>query len=347
MHPVESERNPVHGPQLERIPMHRYGQLRRRMFADRAVCTVGLGPCRERGEESPRAVTRAIALGCNVLDTAPHIHRGDHERCIGEAVRLAVSEGLCERDALIINTTVGRVPDLIENNIRTHGFARLKALVEDRFIARGVCSWHDLAHGDHIIAPGYIRHGLEQSLTRIGLDHIDCVFLESPSIQRSAVSPGEYRRRMIAAFATLEQLCDEGRARCYGISSPVALDLGELVALAQAAAGAGHRLRAVRAPFSLLRHDMRPVVDDAATLGLYVFATGCLDGGAPRYEIPEALEAQLGHDADPATAIRWVESFPGVGTALFGSRDARHIQANLAAATRPPLDLVVYQGAPS
>lgn len=341
MHPVESEQ------QRERITMQRYGQLRYRLFDDRAICTVGLGPCRERGEENPRAVMRAIALGCNVLDTAPHVHRGNHERCIGEAVRLAVSEGLCERDGLIINTTVGRVPDLIENNIRTHGFARLKALVEDRYIARGICSWHDLAHGDHIISPGFILHSLEQSLTRMGLDQIDCVFLESPLVQRSAVSAVEYRRRMIAAFATLEQLCAEGRARCYGISSPVALDLRELVALAEAAAGAGHRLRAVRAPFSLLRHDMRPLVDEAAMLGLYVFAAGCLDGGAPRYELPDELEPQLGHDPDPVTAIRWVEAAPGVGTALFGSRDARHIQANLSAAMRPPLEPAVYSGGPS
>ena len=327
--------------------MHRSGELRYRTFDGRAACTVGLGPCKERGDENPRAVTRAIALGCNVLDTAPHVHRGLHERCVGEGVRIALAEGLCERDWLIVNTTVGWVPDLIENNIRTHGFARLRALVEERYIAPGVFSWHDLAHAGHVVAPGYIRHSVEQSLARMGLDRVDCVFLDAPTRQRAAVSPAEYRRRLLAALAALEQLCDRGLARCYGVSSPVEFDLGELVAMAVEVAGPGHRLRALRAPFSLLRPDMRPLVDAAARLGLHVFAAGCLDGGAPRYELPEALEPHFGHEPDPVTAIRWVHSAPGVGTALFGSRDARHVQANLAAAARPPLDPEVYLGGAS
>jgi aryl-alcohol dehydrogenase-like predicted oxidoreductase len=327
--------------------MHRYDQLRYRAFDERAACTVGLGPCKERGDEDPRAMARAVALGCNVLDTAPHVHRGGHERCVGEAVRIALASGICERDWLVVNTTVGWVPDLIENNIRTHGFARLRALVEERYIAPGVFSWPDLAHAGHVVAPNYIRHSVEQSLARMGLDRVDCVFLDSPHRQRAAVSPAEYRRRMLAAFAALEQLCARGLARCYGISSPVALDLDELVAMAAEVAGAGHRLRAVRAPFSLLRPDMRPLVDAAARLGLYVFAAGCLDGGAPRYELPDELAPHFGHEPDPVAAIRWVQSSPGVGTALFGSRDARHIQANLAAAARPPLDPAVYLGGAS
>lgn len=347
MRPIDPSPSPVRARPLELEATRRPARLRYRRFEDRAVCTVGLGPCRERGAEDPRAVARAVALGCNVLDTAPQVHRGEHERCVGEAVRLALSAGQCARDGLVVNTAVGRVPDLVHNNIRTLGFARLRALVEERYVARGTFAWHDLADSGHVLAPGFLRHSLGESLARLGLEHVDCVFLDSPTVHRGAVSPREYRRRLTTAFEALEGLCAEGRARCYGIATAVDLDLADLSDLAASIAGPAHRLRAVRVPFSLLRQDLRPLVDAAERLGLYVFAAGCLDGGAPRYQLPDELAARFGDDPDPAAAIRWAQDAPGVGTALFGSRDPRHVQANLAAATRPPLDPLIYRGGPS
>lgn len=323
--------------------MRQFPHLRYRPFAGRGVCTVGLGACRERGDEAPQAVATAVALGCNLLDTAPHYHGGAHERCMGDAVRLVVQAGICSREALIVNTQVGRVPELIENDILTLGFGRLKRLVEERFVSRGIFRWQDLAGGAHTIAPGYIRHSVEQTLARTGLDNVDCVFLDSLTVQRKHVSPIEFQRRVITAFETLEALCESGVMRCYGISTDVAIDLKELMQLARTASGPAPRLRALRAPYSLLRHeDMKPLIEEAAALGLHVFAAGCLDGGTPRYQFPDELEAVVGDLSDTAAAIQWTQSAPGVGTALFGTRDARHIRANIAAAALPPLRPKLY-----
>ena len=47
-------------------------------FADRRVCTVGLGPCRERGQDDPRAVVQAVAQAARIAGAAHRkgwIHR--------------------------------------------------------------------------------------------------------------------------------------------------------------------------------------------------------------------------------------------------------------------------------
>ena len=75
---------------------------------------------------------------------------------------------------------------------------------------------------------------------------------------------------------------------------------------------------------------------------MYVFAAGALDGGVPQYSFPEELDRHIGDRSDAAAAIAWVQSFPGVGTALFGSRDARHMRENLRAAAAPLLGAELY-----
>ncbi|MEO8698783.1 MAG: aldo/keto reductase [Kofleriaceae bacterium] len=304
-------------------------------FCDRRASKVGLGACREAGDESPSAIALAIEQGCTVLDTAPHYHAGRHERAIGEAVRGA------DRDALIISTKVGRVPELVTTTKDTLGFARLRTYIEDTFLARKLFAWDDLAHAHHTFAPAYLRHSVEQSLERMGLAQLDCVFLDGPEVQLR-VAGASFDRRMFAAIEALEGLCAAGLVRCYGIATATDLDLGKLVGLAQTAAGDAHRLRALSVPFSLLRQDRRDLVARAADLGLYIYATGCLDGGSPAYQIPDELSARLGDLADPAIAIRWTQSAPFVGTAVFGARDPRHVRANLAAARLPLLDAGFY-----
>jgi aryl-alcohol dehydrogenase-like predicted oxidoreductase len=296
--------------------------------------TIGLGACREAGDEDPEVIALAIRLGCNVVDTAPHYHGGAHERAVGAAIRLA---GACQRDALVVSTKVGRVPELVEHNRRTLGFGKLKAYIEQQFIARGLFAWDDLAHSQHTFAPAYVRYSVERSLDRLGLDRVDCVFLDAPELQLGIASRHGFASRMRAAFEMLESLCDARRVACYGIATAIPLDLEQLVELAREIAGARHRLRALQVPLSLLQQGLLGTVARAAELGLHVVARGCLDGGSPGYRIPPALADLVGDVPDATAAIRWTRSAPGVGTALFGSRDARHVRSNIAAAKLPLL----------
>lgn len=323
----------------------RFPGLRYRRFEDRDVCAIGLSACRERGDEDPAALLHAIERGCNVLDTAPQFHHLEHERCVGEAVRQAQAAGICPRESLVVNTQVGFVPDLIETTISKHGFGRVKEVVEERFIRPGIFAWADLAVGRHVMAPRYIRHSVGESLERMGLSYVDGVFLASPTIALRTMSQAQFERRVEAAFQTLEDLSSANRIRYYGVATSDAVDVDMVLRLVSGAAGRGSRFRALRVPFSLLRQDTRRLVDAAAELGLHVFASGCLDGGSPGYILPAELESQAGHHPDPAVAIQWVQSTPSVGTALIGSRDRRHIRANIAAAGLPLLEPTVYRTA--
>ena len=281
-------------------------------------------------------------MGCNVLDTAPHYHGGAHELAVGEAIRTAMLGGTCQRDALVVNTKVGKVLDLIEHNPRKLGFGRCKALIEERYVARGLFGWHEVAAGIHTFAPAFIRYSLAASLERLSLEQVDCVFLDSPELQRTSVSSTEYDRRLRAAFETLEEVCELGQARAYGIATASELDLDALMSIARDVAGSDPRLRALRVPLSLLRPGLLDLARRAADAGLYVFASGCVDGGAPGYQLPAELDASLGHLSDPSAAVRWATSAPHVGTALVGSRDIRHIRQNLSAAAMPHIDAGFY-----
>jgi aryl-alcohol dehydrogenase-like predicted oxidoreductase len=315
-------------------------ELTTRWFAGRRATAVGLGACREPGDDRASVIELAIRLGCRVLDTAPHYHGGSHECVVGEAVRQAVAVGVCTRDELIVSTKVGRIPELLVHNRDTLGYARLKAYIEETFLARRLFSWDELAQANHTFAPTYLRHSVRVSLDRLGLSRLDCVFLEAPEVQRNITDPTGFRRRMAVAFETLETLCASGRLGCYGVATDdLELDLHALVTMARTLAGEAHHFAAVQLPLSLLRQDalQAGAVARASALGLYVYARGCLDGGTPKYQLPDQLCEPLMDAPDASVALRWTQSAPGVGTALFGSRDPRHIRANLAAARLPLL----------
>lgn len=319
---------------------HRFPRLRYRPLSlgptPKAACSIGLGAARARGEEDPAIVVAAIAAGINVLDTAPHFHAGAHQGCVGQAVRTAIESGVCSREDLIVNATLGPVPELIEHNAAAHGFGHVKAIVESQFIAKGLLQWHDLSASRETIAPAYLRHRVAQTLTQTGLSYLDCLFVDSLAIHQRSVSPRELTRRLRGAFEMLETLCEEGWIRSYGLSTSEPLELAPILEV-EARSTRRSRLRALRVGYSLLAPGLRPLIDLAQRRGLCVFATGCLDGGTPGYELPPELDEAVGTHPDAAAAIAWTQSGPGIDTAIFATRDPRHLRANLAAATLPPL----------
>lgn len=281
-------------------------------------------------------VFSAIASGINVLDTARHFHAGSHERAVGQGIVTAIDAGLCSREDLLVCSTIGPVPELITRNVQQLGFGRVKAFVEERFISRGLFDWHDLSASRYTLAPRYLREVTERSLHDLGLTQVDCLFVDALAVHARAVSTAELRRRLQAAFAEIAALHQEGTIRSWGIASSEALDLEPIISAATEV-GAHESLRGLRVPFSLLQPRLRAMIDAAAERGWYVLATGVLDGGAPQYQLPDELDVALGMHSDPAAAIQWVQSAPGITTAVFGTRDQRHLRANVAAACLPEL----------
>lgn len=313
-----------------RFPSFAYRRLE---LADRAlrISKVGIGPCALVDEERPDVISAAIESGCNVLDTAPWIRGGAHEAAIGQAVSLALRDGRVSRQDLWVSTSVGLVPELIEHSAPRVGFGRTLSVVEREFIGPGVFEWADLSRNHHCLAPKYLRHSISQSLKRTGLESFECVFIDGLDVHRRTTSPGEFSRRARAAASALEELVSQGLIRSYGIALSEPTDLDALLRVAFPA-GLPPSLSSVRGPFSLLRRGLQPTLERAAQLGLHVFASGVLDGGTPRYVLPDELIEGLGDVPDAAVAIAWTQAAPHVGTALFGSSDPRHMRANLLAA---------------
>jgi aryl-alcohol dehydrogenase-like predicted oxidoreductase len=55
--------------------------------------------------------------------------------------------------------------------------------------------------------------------------------------------------------------------------------------------------------------------------------------------LPAILEQVFHLDTPAQRAIQFVRSSPGVGTALIGMKQARHVEENLAVAKVPPASL--------
>jgi aryl-alcohol dehydrogenase-like predicted oxidoreductase len=307
---------------------------------------IGLGAPRSKGEEEPESIEFALLNGCAVLETAPHFHNGRHEQAVGDALQRACTSGRVKRDEVFVLSSVGIVPELRENTIAQLGFGRMRTLLEEKFISKKVFRWDDLAGGTHVIAPTYLRHRLRQSLDAMQLDFVDCLFLEDPAMQLSTRTEEEYEERLIETFIALEEICDQGLSRVFGIASPSPADIAKLHSLAITAAKKigrqSSRLLAFKGPLSLLNSSLVDTLSDARACGLHTFVTGILDGGNPQYQFPLELDEALEGQCDTDAAVRWAQYAPNVDTALFASRDRRHIRANLSAAAAPPPDLSVY-----
>ncbi|MFJ2812733.1 aldo/keto reductase [Streptomyces sp. NPDC087294] len=112
-------------------------------------------------EQAHDAVTTAWQQGVRYFDTAPHYGLGLSERRLGAALREH------PRSAYTLSTKVGRrlepAPDATGDDLADGGFA---VPADQRRV------WDFSADG--------VRRTLEASLTRLGVDHIDIVYLHDP-----------------------------------------------------------------------------------------------------------------------------------------------------------------------
>ncbi|MEU2243025.1 aldo/keto reductase [Streptomyces sp. NPDC018338] len=154
------------------------------------------------GEEAAAATVEAAwEGGIRYFDTAPHYGLGLSERRIGAALRTR------PRDAFTLSTKVGRVlePYAGGGDDRADGFA-VPATHRRR--------WDFSADG--------VRRSLEDSLTRLGLDHVDVVLLHDPD--------GHEDQAFKEAYPALEELRAQGVVRAIGAGMNQARMLARFVA---------------------------------------------------------------------------------------------------------------------
>jgi aryl-alcohol dehydrogenase-like predicted oxidoreductase len=299
------------------------------------------------------AVTRAVALGCNVVDSAINYRHQRSERAVGEALAFLFRSGASAREEIVVATKGGFVP--FDGGYPPDP----RAYFHETFIQPGIMRPEDLVAGCHCMTPAYLRHQLDCSRHNLGLDCVDIYYIHNPETQLLEVSRDQFRQRLREVFATLEDAVARGTIRMYGTATwngyrqpPSARDylsLADLVALAREVGGSDHHFKVIQLPHNLgmpealtranqqVDGEWVSTLEAASRLGILTMASASILQGQVARNLPTLLtEAFPGLTTDAQRAIQFVRSTPGLGVALVGMKQIAHVEENLATAAVPP-----------
>jgi aryl-alcohol dehydrogenase-like predicted oxidoreductase len=306
------------------------------------------------------AVTRALELGINVVDTAINYRHQRSERAIGAALRALAAAGKVERAGVLVATKGGFLPG------DGAAPARPDADLAEAYVRRGLVARGELVAGCHCLAPRYLADQLERSLANLGLTAVDVYYLHNPETQLQEVDRPEFAARMRAAFEFLEGAVAAGKIRRYGAATwngfrqdPTAPDyvsLADLVALATSVAGKDHHFRVLQLPYNLgmteafttqnqrAGRKTMSLLEAARRLDLFVMTSAPLyQGRLARGLSPVIAEFLPGLETDAQRAVQFVRSTPGVGAALVGMQRLAHVEENARLGSVPPLPWSRFQ----
>src|SRR5215813_3626025 len=141
----------------------------RRTTDDLWVSSIGLGTYLGQPDDAvdtayQAALTRAVALGCNVIDCAINYRFQRSERAVGAWLTQALADGRVRRDEIVIATKGGFVPFDSEMP------ANPGKWVNQNLIDTGLAHPNDFcANYRHCMAPAYLEQMIEWSLHNLGV----------------------------------------------------------------------------------------------------------------------------------------------------------------------------------
>jgi aryl-alcohol dehydrogenase-like predicted oxidoreductase len=306
------------------------------------------------------AITRAVSLGVNLIDSAINYRHQRSERAIAQALATLVSSGEVQRDEVVVASKGGFLTFDGEEPPDP------SAYFQEKLLDPGIIRMEEVVAGCHVISPKYLENQIDASRRNLGLETLDIYYLHNPETQLSQVSREEFFRRLKAAFAALEKAVAEGKIRRYGTAtwngyrvsprSAEALSLTDILRLAEEVGGKNHHFRALQLPFNLAMPEARmastqptgrklgPLLQVARARGLMVFASASLlQGQLTRGLSPEIRSWFPGMRTDAQRAIQFVRSTPGITCALVGMSNLEHVQENLDTASTPPMTLEQFR----
>ncbi|WP_028921624.1 aldo/keto reductase [Pseudonocardia acaciae] len=206
-------------------------------------------------DDSVAALHRAVERGVNWVDTAPVYGHGHSELVVGRALR-----ELPEADRPLVFTKCGLV-------------------------------WNERGDEDTSLWPESIRRECEDSLRRLGVDHIDLYQIHDPDPSGPPVEE---------SWATMLALVREGKARAVGVSN---FDT-ELLARCAAVGPVG----SLQPPLSLVnRSALADVIPWCAERGTGVIVYGPMQFGLLTGAFTEARAAALPEDDWRSRAAEFTE----------------------------------------
>jgi aryl-alcohol dehydrogenase-like predicted oxidoreductase len=237
-------------------------------------------------KESVALIQAALDLGITALDTANIYGQGDSERAIGRALR-------GRRDQAFVVTKTGKG---FSQKMRMLRWLKpvLRPILARKVGASAVTARRESAMRE-IWDPSAFAPSLDQSLRRLGMDHVDGFLLHSPP---AAVLRDE---RVAAALLALKE---SGKTRHVGISCDDTESLEAAIGLPG--------ITLLQLPIDVLHAaEGRPVAGEIRTKGIIVFAREII-----------ALQSTL----TPAEAVRASVLHPLVTSTLVGTTKLAHLR---------------------
>ncbi|MDX6709203.1 MAG: hypothetical protein QOH96_219 [Blastocatellia bacterium] len=315
------------------------------------LSSIGIGtylgkPNDETDRRYTEAVTRAVELGANVIDSAANYRCQRSERAIGAALHDLFTAEKVSREELLICTKGGYLA------FDGQAPRDVRAYVDERFVKPGIADFSDFVGGSHCMTPAYLRDQLEQSLSNLGLDCIDVYYIHNPESQLGAVPRDLFDSRLAAAFEQLEASRRIGKIRYYGVAtwngfradpeSSVYHSIERMIEIATAAGGEDHGFRFIQLPFNLamteallkrnqkVKDEFISLIEAASAFGISLIASASTLQGRVSAGLSDDVRELLGAlSTDAQTAIQFVRSTPGITTALVGMSRVEHVEENL------------------
>ena len=289
------------------------------------------------------AVVAAAESGINVIDSAINYRFQRSERSIGAALQQLVAKGFT-REEIVVCTKGGYLtPDGSMPADPNQYFFR-------EYIQQGIFNAKDLAAGSHCMTPKFLKDQLGRSLKNLGVECVDIYYLHNPETQLSEIPRPEFLQRVRSAFEFLESAVEAGEILHYGMATwngfrqdPRARDamqLAEIVQVAQEIAGGMHHFRFLQLPFNLgmpealtmgnqmRREQARTLAEAAGDLEITVIASASLLQGQVTRNLPGFVAEAFGLENDAERALQFARSAPGITTALVGMSRVEHAKAN-------------------
>jgi aryl-alcohol dehydrogenase-like predicted oxidoreductase len=322
------------------------------------LSSIGIGTYLGNADEETdarysEAISRAVALGANVIDTAANYRFQRSERSIGKALRELKQQGFT-RGEIVICTKGGYLPfdGAPPRDVRRY--------VEETFVKPGIAEFEDFVGGSHCMTPRYLRNQLEQSLRNMELDCVDVYYIHNPESQLGQVSQAEFFARLRLAFESLEAARRDGLLTFYGVATWNGFrvpsnaagyhSLERMIEIAREVGGEAHGLRFIQLPFNLgmpealtlanqtVGGESMSTLEAAGNLGVTVMSSASIFQGRVARGLPPDLRKTLGSlSTDAQSAIQFVRSAPGICTALVGMSSLAHVAENLELAKTEPL----------
>jgi aryl-alcohol dehydrogenase-like predicted oxidoreductase len=286
-----------------------------------------------------------------VIDTAINYRCQRSERSIGTAVHQLAAKGF-EREEIILCTKGGYLTSdgSMPADSNEYFFRE--------YIQPGIFSAKDIAAGSHCMTPKFLKNQLGRSLTNLGVECVDVYYVHNPETQLSEVPKEEFLSRVREAFTFLESAVEAGEIQYYGMATwngfrqdaraRDAMQLGEIVQIAQEIAGGRHHFRFVQLPFNLgmtealtlgnqsVRGRDRTVMEAASDLDITLIGSASLLQGQVAKNLPGFVAEALGLKSDAERALQFARSSPGIATALVGMSRVEHVKANARLVSLPP-----------